>query len=116
MGGGAGARAPENGGGTPWREPWSPGSKSSLATLGGLGGGGGPGLDREFACERRPWFMPTSLPASAIGGGTANLGRDGGVGSRCGGVGSLGGGGAGAGGAGSALTLRAGGGAGGAPL
>lgn len=102
-----------NGGGTPNLDPDSPGSyASSTGVFGGLGGGGGPGFDSDPACARccaGLMLVPTSLPASANGGGAANLvgGGLGGEGSR-GGVGSL---------AGSfIIDLRAGGGAGGAAL
>jgi hypothetical protein len=82
--------------------------------LGGLGGGGGPGFEREPACTLDAvvglLLVWANLPASAIGGGAANLGGGGprgGDGSR-GGVGSR---------TGSfAIDLLAGGGAGGAPL
>jgi hypothetical protein len=103
-----------NGGGTPNFEPDSPGSyESSTGVFGGLGGGGGPGFEIDPA-----WLLEAgvglgtwaSFPASAKGGGAANLGGGGprgGDGSR-GGVGSR---------AGSFTTdLLAGGGAGGAPL
>lgn len=102
-----------NGGGTPYLDPDSPGSKSSFGVFGGRGGGGGADwLEIDVACGRPGvglGFELSSLPASAKGGGAANFGGGGplgGDGSRGGGVGSFG--------TGSAFTLRLGGGAGGA--
>lgn len=106
---------PMNGGGTPNLDPVSPGSyESSTGVFGGLGGGGGPGLDTDVAAARPGGLLLAcaNLPASGKGGGAANLGGGGPLGGEAsrGGVGSRG--------VGSTLVidLRAGGGAGGAPL